>query len=57
MDFGTPERNSTYENDPDSSLRKEGKRVPQKLTRILLSKAWAWLGGEKSPKKKKKKSF
>jgi len=40
-------RCSTYENDPDSSPRKEGKRVPQKQTSTLLDKAWAWLGGGK----------
>jgi len=51
--YHLPTRCSTYESDPDSSPRKEGKRVPRKLTSTLLY-SLVGVGGKKSPKRGKK---
>ena len=53
--YHLPTRCSTYESDPDSSPRKEGKRVPRKLTSTLLYTAWSGLGGRNRPKGGKKR--
>ena len=49
-------RCSTYVNDPGSSPRQEGKRVPRTLTSTLLYTAWSGLGGRNHLKSKAKKS-